>query len=220
MNKNDMKTKDKVLKAAAKQFAINGFDGTTTRAIAQEANANLSAIPIYFKTKENLYKEALEHTISLFSKKSEVFEKEMKNAEKRGLINQDNAWDYIVEYVGNLIEWIFDSDFFYERLLLNRELLDPTDTFTSISKSIINLYLRFEMLFLIYTGSDDIKWAKHFSYMMIQALFAYGNYPAFMKRVTERDMKQPSVVSELKIDVKRDALTSIKAVLRSRRIDG
>ena len=218
MSEKKITTKEKVLKAAAKQFALKGFDGTTTRAITDEAGANLSAIPIYFKTKEKLYKEALEYTIAQFNIKSKSFEKELNNAEKLGLIIKESAWDYIVEYVGNLVEWIFDPDYYYERLLLNRELLDPSDAYISVATPIFMLYWRFEMLILVYTDNDDTKWAKHYSFMILQTLFAYGNFPELMKKVTERDMSNLEVVAELKMNVKRDVLTGIKAVLKSRRI--
>jgi len=47
-----------MLLAALEQFGRHGFDGTTTRMIAQAAGMNLGAIPYYFGTKDDLYVEA------------------------------------------------------------------------------------------------------------------------------------------------------------------
>jgi len=50
-----MDTKERLLQSAAKLFAERGFAGVGAREIAEQAGANLSAIPYHFKTKEALY---------------------------------------------------------------------------------------------------------------------------------------------------------------------
>lgn len=52
-------TRAAVLAAARKLFAQRGFDGTSTRAIATAAGANLGAIPYHFGTKDALYEAVL-----------------------------------------------------------------------------------------------------------------------------------------------------------------
>ncbi len=44
-----------ILDAAEAVFAGNGFDGATTRAIAEEAGVNAALIHYYFRSKENLF---------------------------------------------------------------------------------------------------------------------------------------------------------------------
>lgn len=51
--------KKKLLKAAKKQFALKGLNGTSIRDIAQEAQVNSSMISYYFENKEGLYIECL-----------------------------------------------------------------------------------------------------------------------------------------------------------------
>jgi len=58
-------TRDKLLSAAIDVFGRYGFDGATTRALADAANVNLQAIPYYFAGKEGLYIAAAEHIASL-----------------------------------------------------------------------------------------------------------------------------------------------------------
>jgi len=52
-------TKQKILNAALKLFAKNGYNGTTTRAIAIEAGLNELTLFRRFGTKENLFKEVM-----------------------------------------------------------------------------------------------------------------------------------------------------------------
>jgi AcrR family transcriptional regulator len=47
--------RSKLLEAAIDVFAKHGFDGASTRMLAQAAGANLQAIPYYFGGKEGLY---------------------------------------------------------------------------------------------------------------------------------------------------------------------
>ena len=47
-------TKDKILDAAERLFARDGFDATSLRAITTEAQVNLAAVNYHFKSKEAL----------------------------------------------------------------------------------------------------------------------------------------------------------------------
>ncbi len=54
-------TKEKILRAAIKVFALKGYKAATVREISLEAGAaNISAVTYHFKGKENLYRAVLE----------------------------------------------------------------------------------------------------------------------------------------------------------------
>lgn len=53
--------REKMLQAALEVFGQHGFDGATTRMLAQAANMNLGAIPYYFGSKEDLYTQAADY---------------------------------------------------------------------------------------------------------------------------------------------------------------
>lgn len=53
MNKED--TKSKIIHVAQRLFAQKGYDGTSIRDIAGEADVNVASINYHFKNKENLY---------------------------------------------------------------------------------------------------------------------------------------------------------------------
>jgi TetR/AcrR family transcriptional regulator, regulator of cefoperazone and chloramphenicol sensitivity len=58
-------TRQKLLTAAIDVFGRLGFDGTSTRALADAAGANLQAIPYYFGDKQGLYIAAAEEIATL-----------------------------------------------------------------------------------------------------------------------------------------------------------
>ncbi|RYU97360.1 TetR/AcrR family transcriptional regulator [Emticicia agri] len=65
MPKIDHDTKQKILQAAEKVFHRNGFKGTRTTQIAEEAGISRTMLHYYFRTKESLFQEVLESTLSL-----------------------------------------------------------------------------------------------------------------------------------------------------------
>lgn len=54
-------TRQRILRAALRVFATEGYDGASTRALAQAAGVNLPAIQYYFGSKEGLYRAVVDH---------------------------------------------------------------------------------------------------------------------------------------------------------------
>ena len=54
-------TRNRLIEAAIDIFAAHGFDGASTRTLAQKAGANLAAIPYHFGSKAGLYRAAAQH---------------------------------------------------------------------------------------------------------------------------------------------------------------
>ncbi|MDR6464464.1 transcriptional regulator, TetR family [Chryseobacterium rhizoplanae] len=55
---------ENILFAAEKLFAEKGFEGTSTREIAKDANVNISMISYYFGSKEKLYEKLVEYRMN------------------------------------------------------------------------------------------------------------------------------------------------------------
>jgi AcrR family transcriptional regulator len=53
-------TRGRILEAALELFAASGFEGASTRTIAEQAGVNLPAIQYYFGSKEGLYRAVVE----------------------------------------------------------------------------------------------------------------------------------------------------------------
>jgi TetR/AcrR family transcriptional regulator, regulator of cefoperazone and chloramphenicol sensitivity len=62
-------TRKRLIETAIEIFAVNGFDGTSTRMLAERAQANLGAIPYYFGGKAGLYRAAAQHIADGLSEK-------------------------------------------------------------------------------------------------------------------------------------------------------
>lgn len=56
-------TRERLIEAALKLFGERGFDGASTRMLADAAGANLAAIPYHFGSKEGLYRAAAEFIV-------------------------------------------------------------------------------------------------------------------------------------------------------------
>jgi AcrR family transcriptional regulator len=60
-----LETREKLVDAALQVFAARGFDGATTRVIAERAGVALAALPYHFETKEALWRAAAERIFGL-----------------------------------------------------------------------------------------------------------------------------------------------------------
>lgn len=83
MSSENQTAEQKIKEAATKVFLTKGFDGATTREIAQEAGMNLALVNYYFRSKEKLFSEIFEEMIHLFMEGMiEVFNRPMGLKEK------------------------------------------------------------------------------------------------------------------------------------------
>jgi len=55
-----LSTKDALLRAAKRVFALKGFDGATVKDIAEAAGVNVSLVSYHYDGKENLFKSCIE----------------------------------------------------------------------------------------------------------------------------------------------------------------
>jgi AcrR family transcriptional regulator len=56
-------TRLRLIEAALDLFGMQGFDGTTTRQLAERAKVNLAAIPYHFGSKDKLYQAVAGHIV-------------------------------------------------------------------------------------------------------------------------------------------------------------
>jgi TetR/AcrR family transcriptional regulator, regulator of cefoperazone and chloramphenicol sensitivity len=56
-------TRRRILETALEAFAIDGYEGVTTRQLAERAGVTLPAIQYYFGSKEGLYRAAIDHLV-------------------------------------------------------------------------------------------------------------------------------------------------------------
>lgn len=67
MSDND--TKSKIVEASIYLFGVKGYDGTSTREIAQRAGVNIASLNYHFKSKQGILKEVTAGIIKEFKEK-------------------------------------------------------------------------------------------------------------------------------------------------------
>lgn len=76
-------SEEKIRAAATKVFLAKGFDGATTRAIAEESGMNLALVNYYFRSKEKLFSEIFDEMLRIFFEGMvELFNKPLTLKEK------------------------------------------------------------------------------------------------------------------------------------------
>jgi len=126
-------TKLDLIVAAGELFAESGLDGTSVRAIAEKANANIAAINYHFGSKENLYIEVLRYVVL-----------EGRGKRPTAYLQEDERLHEpggVAEAIYQIVREEFASFFspahprWHGRLIL-RSLLDPTPSFQVVLRQI------------------------------------------------------------------------------------
>jgi len=104
--KDEIKTKDRILKAAIDEFVEYGFYGARTQNIANRAKVNKAMLHYYFRNKENIYDETLKTLFFKVMEKLNNISDEPVEPEKK----MDQILDAFME--------IFTDSTFYPKLLL------------------------------------------------------------------------------------------------------
>jgi len=130
-----MDTKEKILMSACRNFAINGYEKTTIRAISREAKVNLAAVNYHYCNKETLYKEVFKYIM----KKDKVINIELNNSQKMSL--RLNDWrEKLTKWLEEILFDISSKNPFhqYKTMIISRELMNPSPVFGDI----FNTHLR------------------------------------------------------------------------------
>lgn len=148
-------TKSRVLRAAAKLFASNGFRGTSVRQIANRAKVNEVTIFRLFSSKRALYKE--------------VLESKLKKAPPIGIAMDLNLKDEeIFHSLAHDLQQVFDPEFI--RLLFFAALENPEDVRKSVSPRVDEYYTSLAGYLQQQIDSGSIRQAD--PHVMAQALVA------------------------------------------------
>lgn len=135
-------TRDKLLSAAIDVFGRYGFDGTTTRALADAAGVNLQAIPYYFAGKEGLYIAAAEHIASLITAHvADLRDRARSRLENVGDRNSQIGADEARVLLSEILQtmatlFVSPASERWARFLI-REQIAPTEAFTRIYTSVM-----------------------------------------------------------------------------------
>lgn len=85
-------TRQRLVEAAIEEFAAHGFDGASTRSLADKAGVNLASIPYHFGSKAGLYRAAAQHIADGLSLKMSPTLDEVETALEDDTLSIVSCW--------------------------------------------------------------------------------------------------------------------------------
>lgn len=120
-------TRDRLIEAAGRVFAEQGFQRATVREICRQANANIAAVNYHFHDKESLYAEALRRAHCATD-----------GEERLALELEGDAEQRLHGFVRAFLLRMFDPQRpAWHGLLIARELFEPTAAFDAFVEETI-----------------------------------------------------------------------------------
>ncbi|MDJ0784114.1 MAG: CerR family C-terminal domain-containing protein [Desulfosarcinaceae bacterium] len=161
--------KHRLIQAGIDTFAEHGFNGTTTRMIANQAGCNLAAIPYYFGGKEGLYLAVFE-SISEFPAAHLRPHIDAIHAFWGGADRDpETALTLLTRCLGDMVDLFCGHPKVggHARLIM-REQLSPTAAFDILYEKIIAPVVdSISKLIMVITGESDATTAAYQAFMLI-----------------------------------------------------
>lgn len=178
------KKKEKIINSSIKLFAEHGFEATTTRMIANDAEVSLSAIAFYFETKENLYKETLSIVAERISLSYEEINQKIEILYQDYIIKPDDAWDIICEMIDLQIDISIDRKSPEYISLLHCEQTHNIDNYTPITATIIaKSENTLSKLIMAYTQNTNFKLAAIISRTVIGGIISFTEHAMYTENI-------------------------------------
>ena len=186
-----------ILNVAQRLFARQGFRGTTTRQIADEARVNEAIIFRHFRRKDDLYWAVLDEMTRRRNSREELRVMAAKR-ETSGGSHPGADEDFFTGVAEGILRRNKKEPAFTRLLLfsaLERHSLSRRffNTYTTVYWDMLAKYIRRRIRSGDFRNMNPLLAARSFTgmvahYVWMQGLFAPGNYPQFNDRVISRTM--------------------------------
>ncbi|HEY6395116.1 MAG TPA: CerR family C-terminal domain-containing protein [Candidatus Binataceae bacterium] len=103
-------TRQRLIDAALRIFGEHGFEGASTRMIAEEAGANLAAIPYYFGGKEGLYRAAAQFIVDRATREVIPVVNKIDEALKKGRLPRHATLGLLHELLDRFSDFVLGSE--------------------------------------------------------------------------------------------------------------
>jgi TetR/AcrR family transcriptional regulator, regulator of cefoperazone and chloramphenicol sensitivity len=148
-DQRDQETRDRLLTAATRLFAEQGFGKVTVRDICQRANANVAAVNYHFGGKVGLYREVMQSAIRIMQATTAL-------AREAGA--SGTPQERLTAYVQVFITRIAGGHSSWIHQLMMHEISDPTPALDLVVDEVIKPrmdYLGQIVAELLHTSGDD-----------------------------------------------------------------
>lgn len=204
-------TKEKLILAAVTLFSKYGFESTTTRMIANQANVALSAISFHFETKENLYKATLEYAAKNISIAYNEIYSQIEMLYGQSFLDRDIAWDLICQLVDLQLNIIIDLPHKEFLTLLYWEEVYHPDDYCPITQVVYKKSeLALALLIQAYTGIKDSTWAIVISRTINGSIISFGEHPIFIRKALNLSDEHVELPTEIRNTIRNYTLNSIR----------
>ncbi len=204
----------RLVQAGIEIFAAYGYSAATTRMLTDSAGVNLSAIPYYFGTKEELYREVITHiTTYLKTRMSPVLEK-MDEAIEKGNMSPEEAIASIRQLMGAMVEVICGTSHAdcYARIIF-REQMNPSPAFDIIYRQFMNPMLdRLTVLISVITGEQDRRKAALRVFSLLGQMIVFRASKETIVRYLDMEGYSQDEMMEIREMVTAGAVDFLKAI--------
>ncbi|NBX65597.1 MAG: DUF1956 domain-containing protein [Proteobacteria bacterium] len=135
-NERSDATRRRLIDAGMELFGVNGFDATTTRALADAAGANLAAIPYHFGGKDGLYRAVAQAVIDGLNDQMGSFLDSVQREMDAGVGSPHQAMALIERLMADFAEVVLqrpEADNWV--CFVMREQMQPTEAFSILYDS-------------------------------------------------------------------------------------
>lgn len=129
MHQKDSETHTRVLEAATRLFAADGFKKVTVREICREAGANVAAVNYHFGDKLGLYQEVMAQAMETMRETTAIAQREGE-----GRPADEKLAAFVRVIVDRVIRHARDS---WIHQLMTHEMTDPTPVLSVIQEKVI-----------------------------------------------------------------------------------
>jgi TetR/AcrR family transcriptional regulator, regulator of cefoperazone and chloramphenicol sensitivity len=102
-------TRQRLIDAALAVFGEFGFDGASTRMLADRAETNLAAIPYHFRSKEGLYRAAAQYIVDRMAEQTAPLLEDIEQALRHAPLPRDRALELMHKYTDVLVAILVGS---------------------------------------------------------------------------------------------------------------
>jgi len=200
----DVETRERLLEAATRLFAAEGFQKVTVRAICQQARANVAAVNYHFGDKMGLYRDVVSRAIETMRETTAVAQRDGE-----GRTAEEKLGVFVRVFIDRVVKHGRDS---WIHQLMVHEMADPTPALDMVFEQVIQprvAYVKGLVAEILGTSIDDPRVLR--SAMSVQSQFHF----VMSNPVTRRfmpDATEPQGLDDMAQHITEFSLAGIKAL--------
>ena len=150
-------TRLRLVQVALDSFGRQGFDGAATRAIAQKARANISAILYHFGGKRGLYLAVAEHIAEFIGNRIAPVRGQIEATLAGGKVDPDTAIGLLELAIARQVTLLAEPETEAFARFITREQQEPTEAFTLIYDKAMGVMLPMIRRLVAIATEDDAE---------------------------------------------------------------